>query len=136
MKLFLAILALVVLLAVCVFHFYWAFGGKIGYDIALPADKDGYVKFQPTPAMALVVAILLLIAFLILLFNILNLQIPLLALATKICFVVFLLRSIYGIVRYLIGAKNNKILPEKFKWEICCFTPICLILALGFGLFV
>ena len=136
MKMFFAILALLVLAGVCGFHFYWAGGGKIGYDLALPADQNGDVKFQPTPAMALVVAVLLLLVWLILLFNILHLQIPLLALATKICFVVFLLRSIYGIVRYLIGVKNNKKLPEKFKWEICCFTPICLILALGFGLFV
>lgn len=41
-------------------HFYWAFGGKWGYQAVLPSQKDGTPTLQPNTFATIMVAIFLL----------------------------------------------------------------------------
>lgn len=55
---FIAIVAIALLIIMGLFHFYWAFGGQIGLDKALPT-KDGKQLLNPSNELTLLVGIVL-----------------------------------------------------------------------------
>jgi hypothetical protein len=59
MSMFLGTVAAMVLGALALLHFFWAFGGRWGYSVALP-ELNGQPAFTPSPAMTVLVGVLLL----------------------------------------------------------------------------
>jgi len=55
---FIAIITIVTLNIMGLFHFYWAFGGKVGLDKALPT-KNGKLLLNPSQELTLFVGIVL-----------------------------------------------------------------------------
>ncbi|PLY05045.1 MAG: DUF3995 domain-containing protein [Arcobacter sp.] len=55
---FIAISTIFTLIIMGLFHFYWAFGGKIGLDKALPT-KDGKLLLKPSKSLTILVGIVL-----------------------------------------------------------------------------
>jgi len=55
---FIATITIFTLIIMGLFHFYWAFGGKVGSDKALPT-KDGKLLLNPSKALTLLVSIVL-----------------------------------------------------------------------------
>ncbi len=56
---FIAIVTIALLIIMGLFHFYWAFGGKVGLDKALPT-KDGRRLINPGRGLTFIVGIFLL----------------------------------------------------------------------------
>jgi hypothetical protein len=57
---FIATITILVLIIMGLFHFYWAFGGKVGLDKALPT-KDGIKLLNPSKALIFFVGIVLIV---------------------------------------------------------------------------
>lgn len=53
-----AVMSVMVLIIMGVFHFYWSFGGLIGLDKALPT-KDGKLLFNPSKLLTFFVGVVL-----------------------------------------------------------------------------
>jgi hypothetical protein len=56
-----SLLLAVVFLAISILHIYWAFGGKWGFEIALPTNAEGVKVFQPGFISCVMVGIALLL---------------------------------------------------------------------------
>jgi hypothetical protein len=108
------------------FHFYWALGGRVGSDAALPQRLDGSRVFQPRPAGTFIVAAaLLFMAFLV---GNLTLPLPpvLLRIATGSLAIVFLVRAL-GWFEYVGFFKNVR--ETKFgRYDSLFYCPLCLFL--------
>ncbi|MFZ3018852.1 MAG: DUF3995 domain-containing protein [Gallionella sp.] len=108
------------------FHFYWALGGRVGTDAAIPQRLDGSRVFQPRPAGTFIVAAaLLLMAFLVS-----NLSSPfrseMLRIATGSLAIVFLVRAL-GWFEYVGFFK--KVRETKFgRYDSLFYCPLCLFL--------
>lgn len=57
---FIATITILALIIMGLFHFYWAFGGKVGLDKALPT-KDGIKLLNPSKALTFFVGVVLII---------------------------------------------------------------------------
>jgi len=57
---FIATITILVLIIMGLFHFYWAFGGKVGLDKALPT-KDGIKLLNPSKALTFFVGVVLIV---------------------------------------------------------------------------
>jgi len=57
---FIATITIFVLIIMGLFHYYWAFGGKVGLDKALPT-KDGIKLLNPSKALTFFVGIVLIV---------------------------------------------------------------------------
>jgi len=108
------------------FHFYWALGGRVGSDAAIPQRLDGSRIFQPRPAGTYIVATaLLFMAFLV---GSLILPLPpvMLRIATGSMSIVFLVRAL-GWFEYVGFFK--KVRQTKFgRYDSLLYCPLCLVL--------
>lgn len=57
---FIAIITVFTLVVIGLFHFYWAFGGKIGIDKALPT-KNGKLILNPSKTLTFFVGVILVV---------------------------------------------------------------------------
>ncbi|MBN2816531.1 MAG: DUF3995 domain-containing protein [Campylobacterales bacterium] len=57
---FIATITVLTLIIMALFHFYWAFGGKVGLDKALPT-KDGVKLLNPSKALTFFVGFVLIV---------------------------------------------------------------------------
>lgn len=56
---FIAVITIATLTIAGLFHFYWAFGGKIGLDRAIPT-KDGKALLNPSKVITIIVGLIIL----------------------------------------------------------------------------
>jgi len=57
---FIASITILALIIMGLFHFYWAFGGKVGLDKALPT-KDGIKLLNPSKALTFFIGVVLIV---------------------------------------------------------------------------
>ena len=114
------------------FHFYWGFGGRIGWDVAAPQRTDGTRIMDPSPAATFAVAIALALIVALLAASMLNVPMPRIALraAFVVLGAVFLARGLswhpyFGLfkrVRTTAFARND-------TWF---YSPGCVLTGFGF----
>ena len=128
----LAIISATLLVAMGLFHFYWAFGGKIGLGKVLPT-KDGQRLINPGSVPTFLVGVILL-AFAFVAYA-LRFEVPPgdeVVYAGWALSVLFLLRAIgdFNAVGFF-----KKIGSTEFaKYDTKYFSPLCLFLGVAFAL--
>jgi len=115
-----------------IIHFYWAFGGKIGMDKALPTDEKGNKVLNPKALESLVVAIglFLFAAFYFMKLDLVNFELHSLIsdYAAWLISSIFILRAI-GDFNYIGFFKKVKS-TEFAKLDSKYFSPLTLALGL------
>jgi len=133
---FIATITILVLIIMGLFHFYWAFGGKVGLDKALPT-KDGIKLLNPSKALTFFVGVVL-IVFAYIAYG---LQFYDFSVNTNRSFYLYfgIFLSIIFIIR-AIGEFNavgffKKIKDTEFAiYDTKYFSPLCLILGVIFAI--
>ncbi len=114
-------------------HFYWAFGGRRGYSLAIPEKKDGQLIFTPEILECSIVGfgLLSILVFLIYKLGIIGLNLPpwITNYYLYIVGVLFMIRSIgdFKFVGLFKKIKHSKFASLDTKY----FTPICVFIALS-----
>jgi hypothetical protein len=122
--------AALLLLFIAALHFYWAFGGRKGLDVAIPTEGDRFV-FKPGPLSCFVVGFGLLLVALVLIVRV-GLLGPvqgrlLYEWATWALVFIFLLRAL-GDFRYV--GFSKKIWETRFaRLDTFIYSPVCLFIA-------
>ncbi len=124
------------LITLSVIHVYWAFGGRRGWESALPTKPDGQFLFRPGLLTTLIVAIGLLLFALIITGNygLLDQWIgrKYIQFGTWTISFVFILRAI-GDFKF-VGFTKRKAPTNFADRDIKFYTPLCLAIALMSGL--
>ena len=132
MKLFLLAFIVIIFLVIALFHFYWANGGKYGFDKVLPTSSVGEKIMQPSNGMTIMVGVifLMMIGFLILRYQQNSLFFPnwLFENGIEILAAIFLLRAI-GDFKYAGFFKSIKGTPFA-KNDSLYFSPLCLLISI------
>lgn len=133
---FIAIITIFTLITMGLFHFYWAFGGKIGLDKALPT-KDGIKLLNPSNALTFFVGVVLIVFAYI----VYGLQFYDFTVNTNRSFYLYsgIFLSIIFTIR-AIGEFNavgffKKIKDTEFAiYDTKYFSPLCIILSVIFAM--
>lgn len=129
---FIAIVTIVLLIIMGLFHFYWAFGGKVGFDKALPT-KDGKRMINPGKLLTFIVSIFLFtfafVAYL-LRFNVL-IEDHVVYVGWTLS-VLFILRAIgeFNAVGFFKKIKSTEFAEYDTKY----FSPLCVYLGVAFAM--
>ena len=122
----------VVLFVIFAIHVYWMLGGKVGFDRAIPPDKQGEIRI-PSPLEYAVTLLLFLIAALLPLIALQVISIPLPDWMMRAALIgglgILVVRGVGGLVWSLLKPSPR----EPFhNWNIKLYTPICIFLALSY----
>jgi glucan phosphoethanolaminetransferase (alkaline phosphatase superfamily) len=60
MALILSIINALIFTVISGFHFYWAMGGKVGFDVVLPSNKDASKALNPSKSITCIAALVFL----------------------------------------------------------------------------
>jgi len=131
-----AIITILTLIIMGLFHFYWAFGGKIGLDKALPT-KDGKLLLNPSKSLTLFVGIVLIsfayIAYALEFYDFtVNENRSFYLYSGIFLSIIFTLRAIgeFNMVGFFKKIKDTKFAIYDTKY----FSPLCLILGITFAI--
>lgn len=128
----LTITTITLLLIMSLFHIYWALGGKVGLDKALPT-KDGVQLLNPSKALTFLVGVVLFgfasVAYLLYLGTE---KIDFIFYVGWIITVLFFIRAIgdFNMVGFFKKIKDTQFAEYDTKY----FTPLCLFLSIVFAL--
>ena len=135
---FIATLTVLTLIIMGGFHFYWAFGGKLGLDKALPT-KDGKLLLNPGKVLTLLVGAVLLgfsyIAYALQFYDFTIMQNSnFYKYSGLFIAVIFIVRSIgeFNAVGFFKKIKDTEFALYDTKY----FSPLCLVLGLVFILLI
>jgi glucan phosphoethanolaminetransferase (alkaline phosphatase superfamily) len=115
------------------FHFYWAMGGKVGFDVVLPTNTEGAKSLNPSRSITCIAALafLSIAVFYLIKAHLIDLQLPqlisnygLYALAS-----VLIIRAI-GDFKYAGFFKTIKDTPFAV-YDTKYYSPLCLFLGLS-----
>jgi glucan phosphoethanolaminetransferase (alkaline phosphatase superfamily) len=115
------------------FHFYWAMGGKVGFDVVLPSNREGAKALSPSKTMTTAVAFVFLgiAIFYLIQVHLIDFPLPklienygLYALAG-----VLIIRAI-GDFKYAGFFKKIKDTPFA-RYDSTYYSPLCLYLGLS-----
>ncbi len=129
-------LCVAILVFAALFHFYWGFGGRLGWRAAIPQRaEDGRPVFQPGAGGAHAVGAALLVAVGLIAGRTgwVHLPLPaaLLQAAVALMALVFLVRA-FGWFRYAGWFKQVR--DTYFaRYDTWFYCPLCLVLGLGLG---
>lgn len=127
----LAVVLATLLSALALVHFYWAFGGRAGLELAVPSD-GGRPVLSPGPLACTVVGMLLAIGALLALWRGGIIALPLAGwlprVGTWVLAAVFFLRAV-GDRRY-VGFLKQVRDTDFARLDSRFFSPLCLLLAL------
>ncbi|MGB0838526.1 MAG: DUF3995 domain-containing protein [Chitinophagales bacterium] len=123
-----------IFLTLSILHFYWAFGGKWGFDKALPTNEDGERLLQPKPIHSAIVGLGLMgfAGIYLLQANLFSLDIPILAHISGYALwaipIIFLLRTV-GDFKYV--GFSKKIKQTNFaRLDTQFYAPLCLFISI------
>ena len=111
-------------------HFYWAFGGKFGFDKALPTDVEGNRLLNPSKFMTFVVGLILLgfsyVAYKLYIGD----ESPIIVYVGYGLSILFFLRAIgdFNLVGLFKKVKNTGF----SKYDTWVYIPLCLFLSINF----
>ncbi len=133
---FIGFITIITLITAGVFHFYWAFGGKIGLDRAIPT-KDGKALLNPGKLLTIIVGFIILgFAWIAYILN--SEDLNLISYSYQIIYagwflsVVFLIRAIgdFNMVGLFKKIKSTKFAEFDTKY----FIPLTSFWSITFGL--
>jgi protein-S-isoprenylcysteine O-methyltransferase Ste14 len=133
MELVLSVINALIFTIISGFHFYWAMGGKVGFDVVLPTTKDNKKALSATPLSTIFVAFVFLSfsIFYLIKVNLINFPLPrlvsnygLYALA-----IILIIRAI-GDFKYAGFFKTIKNTPFA-DYDTRYYSPLCLFLGLS-----
>lgn len=134
MQTVLTLLQTSIFLLIAILHFYWAFGGRWGFDKALPTNEEGVKLFEPKALECAVVGfgLLLFIAYYFLKANFIELALPqwLMNYGGWFIAAIFLIRAI-GDFKYAGFFKRLKD-TDFGKMDSKFYSPLCLLIG-GIG---
>lgn len=132
---FIATITILALLLMGLFHFYWAFGGKIGLDEALPT-KNGELLLNPSKTLTFFVGVVLIvfahIAYGLQFYDFtINTNKNIYFYSGLLLSIIFTLRAIgeFNAVGFFKKIKDTEFAIYDTKY----FSPLCLILGLIFA---
>ena len=126
---YLAILNILFLSLISLFHLYWVFGGRIGLDVVIP-EKDGKPMFIPGPVLTFLVALLVLVfAFVLYTLQFSERKIEVFNYAGWMISIIFFLRAVgdFNAVGFFKKLKQTIFA----RYDTRYFSPLCLFLALS-----
>ena len=126
------ITTMIILIALALLHFYWAFGGLIGLDKALPS-KDGKRLLNPGKYLIIMVGLLLIVfAVIAYLLYYSPLSLEYLSYAGWFLSCIFILRAIgeFNAVGFFKKIKNTTFSYYDTRY----FSPLSLFLGISFAL--
>ncbi|HEO99278.1 MAG TPA: DUF3995 domain-containing protein [Epsilonproteobacteria bacterium] len=133
---FIAIITIFTLILIGLFHIYWAFGGKIGLDKALPT-KDGKLLLNPSKTLTFLVGIVLMsfayVAYALQFYDFtVNGNRNLYLYSGIFLSTIFILRAIgeFNAVGFFKKIKDTEFAIYGTKY----FSPLCLILGVIFAI--
>ena len=115
------------------FHFYWAMGGKVGFDVVLPSNTDGVKSLNPSKSITFIAACVFLSVAIFYLIKVdlipikLNGLIELFGLYPLA--IVLIIRAI-GDFKYVGFFKTTKNTPFAV-YDTRYYSPLCLFLGLS-----
>jgi glucan phosphoethanolaminetransferase (alkaline phosphatase superfamily) len=56
MEIILCVINAFIFIVISAFHFYWAMGGKVGFDVVLPSNTEGVKSLNPSKFITFIVA--------------------------------------------------------------------------------
>jgi glucan phosphoethanolaminetransferase (alkaline phosphatase superfamily) len=133
MELILSVINALIFTIISGFHFYWAMGGKVGFDVVLPTNTEGSKSLNPSKSITCIAALVFLsiAIFYLIKSHLIDFQLPqlisnygLYALAS-----VLIIRAI-GDFKYAGFFKTIKDTPFA-KYDSTYYSPLCLYLGLS-----
>ncbi len=133
MEIILSLINALIFTLISGFHFYWAMGGKVGFDVVLPSNTEGSKSLNPSKPITFIAACVFLsvAGFYLIKANLIHLQLPnlitnygLYALA-----LVLIIRAI-GDFKYVGFLKTIKNTPFA-DYDTQYYSPLCLFLGLN-----
>ena len=137
MKLILSRILSILFFGLALIHFYWAGGGQLGFDSALPTNEDGIQMLTPTIVDSTIIGLALLLFGLFYLFLLNSLKGKYLILVRNIGLwvipIIFAIRAL-GDFKYIGFFKQIKT-TEFGNLDTLFYSPLCLAIAvIGFTL--
>lgn len=119
--------------AISGFHFYWAMGGKVGFDVVLPSNTEGVKSLNPSKLITVITACVFLS---IAIFYLRHVEIIYFPMNNTLDFyglimlaIVLIIRAI-GDFKYVGFFKTIKNTPFA-RYDTKYYAPLCLFLALS-----
>ena len=115
------------------FHFYWAMGGKVGFDVVLPSNTEGVKSLNPSKLITIIATcVFLSIAiFYLIKANLINVQLPnLIDLFGLFPIAIVLIIRAIGDFKYVGFFKTIKNTPFAI-YDTRYYSPLCLFLGLN-----
>ncbi|MGI9545259.1 MAG: DUF3995 domain-containing protein [Cyclobacteriaceae bacterium] len=132
MSVIFGIVVILILLIIGVIHFYWSFGGKWGFDQALPKAEGGQRLFTPKKTHSAIVAMGMLTVVILILTKIemISITLPDLMVNYGLWFfaAVFMLRAI-GDFKF-VGLFKRVRQTNFGKLDSRYYSPLCLLLGI------
>lgn len=133
---FITIFTVSILIVMGMFHFYWAFGGMLGLDKALPT-KNGTLLLNPSRVLTFFVGLLLIIfayiAYSLEFHDFIHIMhIDFYRYAGVFLSLMFTIRAIgeFNVVGFFKKVKNTEFATYDTKY----FSPLCLLLGISFAI--
>ena len=115
------------------FHFYWAMGGKVGFDVVLPSNMEGIKSLNPSKLITFIAACVFLSVaiFYLIKAHLIHLPLPELMInyGLYLLAIVLIIRAI-GDFKYVGFFKSIKNTPFAI-YDTKYYSPLCLFLGLS-----
>lgn len=130
MQTILTLLQTTIFLLISILHFYWAFGGKWGFDKSIPVNEQGVKLFEPKALECAVVGfgLLLFVGYYLLKANFIEVPVPqwLMDYSGWVISAIFLIRAI-GDFKYAGFFKRFKD-TDFGRMDSKFYSPLCLLI--------
>jgi Protein of unknown function (DUF3995) len=119
------------------FHFYWAMGGKVGFDVVLPSNTEGSKSLNPSKSITCMAALVFLSIAIFYLFHVEIIHLPLKYTdhytldhyVWAMLIFILIIRAI-GDFKYVGFFKKIKDTPFA-KYDTKYYSPLCLYLGVS-----
>jgi hypothetical protein len=133
MELILSVINALIFTIISGFHFYWAMGGKIGFDVVLPSNIEGVKSLNPSKSITCIAACVFLsvAGFYLIKAHLIHLQLPNLITdyGLYLLAIGLIIRAI-GDFKYVGFFKTIKNTPFA-DYDTRYYAPLCLFLGLN-----
>ena len=125
-------LLIAVFTGLAVIHIYWAFGGNLGKNAAIP-ESDGIPLFSPSPALTLLVSVLLLFCALLIAVLARWLTLPITnQLITGLGVLLAVVFAIRAVGEFKYTGFFKRVRGTRFaQLDSLVYSPLCLLISVG-----
>jgi hypothetical protein len=130
MEILLSVINALIFTVISGFHFYWAMGGKVGFDVVLPSNTEGYKVLNPSKSITYIASLVFLNIAIFYLRHVEIIHFPmnntLDNYGLELLFIVLIIRAI-GDFKYAGFFKTIKNTPFA-HYDSTYYSPLCLFL--------